>query len=348
MLTRLIDQATPGRIEHAVLTLFEGGRLAEHLVGRGVEVRTLGLDPDRRNLAQAAIRAMGLLPRLRPDVLSGWLHHGNVLAGLLSLGQGGTPCVMNFRSTFDQAELSRPVMRVLRRLSPRADLRLANSRTAAYQLEEAGFGPVRFLPNGFSTEEFSPSQEKRTSLRTRLGIPLEALVVGHVGRAHPVKNQLGLLQAFLRVAGGHPRAHLLFAGRGLPELLGPHNSLPERVHLLPELGEPSEVYAAADVYAHASLAESFPNVIGEAMLMQLPVLCTDVAATRHIVEGRNVVVPPGRVDLLAEGLRTLLSWSDAERAELGASNRTRMRTLFSLEGAVTQFEDLFLSVRRGA
>jgi len=84
--------------------------------------------------------------------------------------------------------------------------------------------------------------------------------------------------------------------------------LGERIKLLGYRPDISDLYNAMDVFVVSSLREGLPNVLLEAMALELPVLCTPVAGIPDLIrDGENgLLVGGGSPRELAEGLRTLL------------------------------------------
>ena len=85
------------------------------------------------------------------------------------------------------------------------------------------------------------------------------------------------------------------------------------------------LYEAFDVFALSSIREGLPNVVLEAMAMEVPVLATRVGGLAAF--GRDgedmLLVPPGSVDDLALGLETLAR-DPALRARLARTARRRV------------------------
>jgi len=342
MLSRIVHCADRSRFRHSVVTILPCEHLEAEMRSAGATFISLGVAEGARP-APRVLTALPKLLRLPPaNLFVGWLNYGGVLASLLGSARG-VPVVLNFRSTPTPADLRRPVMRALRVLAPRAATRLANSHTAQSCLEAAGFGRVGFIANGFSSDEFCRDRDRGLAFRAAHGIPCDAFLFGHVARFHPVKNQAGLLRAAEVVLGTAPQAHMVFVGRAVPSALQPllqTTGSSGRVHLLEGVDEPQEVYSALDAYVHNSDFEGFPNVIAEAMLHELPIVCSDAGESRVIVGEDNLVVPPRRDDLLAAAMSEVLGMSAAARATLGAANRERVSSLYSAERVVAKFEAL--------
>ncbi len=113
-----------------------------------------------------------------------------------------------------------------------------------------------------------------------------------------------------------------------------------RVHFVGELRED----ALADLYRHAALFvlashyEGYGMALTEALMQGLPVVSTTGGAIPHTVPpGAGILVPPGDVVALAEGLRALLA-DPARRAAYAAQARAHAARLPGWSEQVREFE----------
>jgi glycosyltransferase involved in cell wall biosynthesis len=104
------------------------------------------------------------------------------------------------------------------------------------------------------------------------------------------------------------------------------------VRLLGYRSDNQRLYEAFDVFALSSYREGLPNVVLEAMAIETPVVATAVAGVPRLVsDGEDgLLVPPGEVAPLADGLRRVLS--DAELGcRLAAAGRAKVEQRFSFD-----------------
>ncbi|MBA2338744.1 MAG: glycosyltransferase [Acidimicrobiia bacterium] len=183
----------------------------------------------------------------------------------------------------------------------------------------------------------TPSPGRTAAARIALGLSAAHQVVVAVGRQEYQKGHRHLVDAFGLMAGSHPDAVLVIAGRqgkatadleAQIERLG----LGGRVRLLGHRGDVAEVLAAADVFAFPSLYEGLGGALIEAMALGVPIVASDLAALREVVRsGENAdLVPPADPAALAQALSALLD-DEPRRQAYGA----RSRQLFeqSFDGA---------------
>jgi glycosyltransferase involved in cell wall biosynthesis len=106
--------------------------------------------------------------------------------------------------------------------------------------------------------------------------------------------------------------------------------------------------ASSDVVALPSYTEGFPNVIAEAMALGKPILASAVGAIPEMLdiggpEECGIVVPPQKIEPLADALDRLLTKSDF-REDLGKKARQRAERLFSVPVASRLLTDLWDSI----
>ncbi len=142
-----------------------------------------------------------------------------------------------------------------------------------------------------------------------------------LGRLISLKGFDLLLQAFALVAPKHPTWSLAIWGEGpcrheLERLID-QLRLSGRARLCGVTHKPYEILRQADLFVVSSRAESFCNVLCEAMACQLAVVSFSVQGPRHIIRDGvdGVLVPPEDVSALAETLDRLMR-DEAERQRL--------------------------------
>ncbi len=227
----------------------------------------------------------------------------------------------------------RHILLAAERLAARcAHVVLCNSRSLRAQALALGVGPASRLhllgegsSNGVDTDHFSPG---RSMVRARLRLPLQAKVVGFVGRLTRDKGLPELIEAFDQILEREPEAYLLLVGwfdDGEDEL---PVSLRNRIYAHPRIqrtgyvSDPLPFYRAMDVMVLPTWREGFPNVVLEAAATGIPVVTTLSTGSRDSVvpEVTGLLIPPGYPVAIAEAVCKLLA--DPERARrMGAAAR---------------------------
>jgi glycosyltransferase involved in cell wall biosynthesis len=134
------------------------------------------------------------------------------------------------------------------------------------------------IPNGIDLPAFRFDPFQRQRIRTRLGLPLDAFVVGGVGRLEPSKR----FDVLLGALKGLQEAYLLLVGEGTarPELeeLARTLGIERRVRFTGESARTPALLSAMDVLAAPSREETFGLAVVEGLAAGLPVLYTTCPA----------------------------------------------------------------------
>jgi glycosyltransferase involved in cell wall biosynthesis len=379
------------RVLHVITALGVGGaeRMLLKLLGAralaGCEQQVIAMLPGPMGAAMRATGAqvhelnflggvplvggsMGLVQAARrfdPDIVQGWLYHGNLGAALArkSLPRH-VPLVWGIRQSLASLEgenwLARVGIALNRMGSAHPERLLFNSRTSLAQHRTFGFRMTQadYLPNGFDTGSFQPDRQARARWRSAWNIDDDTVVYGMFARFHPSKDHAGFLAAATRVRAARPASRFVLAGTGVdtenPVLVRAVRDagLSDHVTLIGECHDVAGVLPALDVYVSSSISiEAFSNSIGEAMSCALPTVVTNVGDSPWIVGNTGRVVPPADPDALAEAMISVHDLGRSGRSALGAQARQRVVSEFDIEAVAARYAALYdvLSARaRGA
>ncbi len=322
-----------------------GGQLAGGLEEYGVQ----HIKADIRTKAEFSPRVWRALPGMIRVVKDGDfdLVHAQtrvtqVMAEVVKMA-AGTPYVTTCHGRFKHTRLSR------RLLPCWGDRTIAISESVREHLVTELKVPrekVELVYNGIDLERcvnISPGSRAETLKKT--GIPVDAAVIGSVGRFSSVKGFRYLVEAFASLAKERQDLYLLMVGSGPEE-----KDLAERAEsygvrsrvFFVDGPEPLQEYLAAmDIFCMPSLSEGFGLAVVEAMAAGKPCLVSDVGGLTEIVtDGREgLVVPPGSVPALTDAIRRVISSGDlAEKLSLAARERARE---FSLQKTVSRTMEVY-------
>jgi glycosyltransferase involved in cell wall biosynthesis len=354
MLYKLIRQLSGSRLRARVLSIGREERPGRLIRELGVEVVSLDL-PSAIGAARAPLRIRRLLRGFKPQVIQGWMYHGNLVAWMIAASsRSRIPLIWNIRQTlYDlSAEkwLTRHVIRAGARLSRHADRILYVSRLSRTQHQAVGYcdDAAQIIPNGFDLDLLRRDEASRSRIRGELGAQPDTLVIGHLARFHPMKDQAGLIAAAGKVLQAHSEALFVLAGPGLT----PQNTeltqaaaatgFPDRIRFIGEVSDTPGFLSACDIFCLSSAwGEGFPNSIGEAMACELPCVATRVGDTPDIVSDCGVLIEPRDPRALAEGILHLARMDVGARRQLGLAARKRIQTLYSIDKVAADYGDLF-------
>lgn len=183
------------------------------------------------------------------------------------------------------------------------------------------------IENGIDTELFrrrcAPAQ---SALRVQRPAPF---VIGAVGRLSVEKGFDLLIRACEALLERGHEFELWIAGEGDQEAnlraqiaASPHR---ERLRLMGFQEDTRALFESFDLFALSSLREGLPNVVLEAMALELPVLATRCGGLAQFLrDGEDArLVDSGRVEELEKGLEELLASADLRR-RLGTQGRGRV------------------------
>ncbi|MBY0523240.1 MAG: glycosyltransferase family 4 protein [Gemmataceae bacterium] len=201
------------------------------------------------------------------------------------------------------------------------------------------------IENGIDTTEYARTQG-RADARQRLNIPAQRLVIGAVGRLSPEKGFDILIRATHQLLNRGMDVELHVIGEGDDEArlrrLIQELGIEERCRLQGFHSELRPFYEAMDVFVLSSLREGLPNVVLEAMAMEVPVIATAVAGVpRLIQDGCNgVLIPPRECEPLLEALARLLDDPQCREA-LSKAGRQTVETRYSFDQRTRRLQQVY-------
>lgn len=355
MLWKLLAHVDRARFDMHVLCLLGDGRIGEEIRALGIPVTCLGIQS-----SAGAFKAFGELRRylrvVSPDILQGWMYHGNLAAwfGRLLVGSG-VPLIWGVRQSLYDLSREKPatakVIKFCAFVSKAATKILYNSETARGHHEGIGYASLHgeCIPNGFDTDIFCPDESARSGLRHELGLGEDVPVVGMIARFDPMKGHSNFLAAVALLAEQYADVHFVLVGRGVDgenplfQRAAKSALLVERMHLLGERQDIPALTAGLDVAVTPSVSEGFANAIGEAMSCGIPCVVTDVGDSAKVLGDCGRVVPPGDSVALAQAISELLRMLETRRG-LGLRARQRVIDEFSIAAIAARYEALYESL----
>jgi len=208
----------------------------------------------------------------------------------------------------------------------------------------ADMSRVRTVYNGVDPADFPATQ----------GEP-EIPTISWAGRVDPVKDLETLLLAFALVHRQMPEARLRMFGSPPP---GQEAYLERCRALAAELGlgnavafegrveQIRDAYDAGQVVVLCSISEGFPYTLIEAMTCGRPCVATGVGGVGEAVADTGMIVPPRSPEALAQACLTLLQDAGLRR-RLGAAARMRALEYFTVDRAISAFDEIYTFVGTG-
>jgi len=352
MLVKIINE-TLSQSNHRVISLGEIGTQGILLKELGIPVYNLKVTNFTKFLI--SIRTIFLIVKKeKPDIIQGWMYHGNLAASLAGwLRNGNFPVVYNIRhSLYDinkEKKATQWVIRLNSFLSSKTSGVIYNSRISGKQHEAFGFCSNKsiIIPNGFDVNEYKFNIEDRNEIRREFNIDNNVILFCQIGRNHPMKDHANFIRASANLLKEYKDVHFLLVGKNIDsdfKLNKKINNLGigAKMTLCGERDDIKKVWNAVD-YAvlSSSWGEAFPNVLGEAMLCEVPCIATDVGDSKYIIGETGRIVNPNNSDELAGAMLDYAKLSQEERCKLGNKARQRIISIFSIENIAKKYLDLY-------
>ena len=157
---------------------------------------------------------------------------------------------------------------------------------------------VVIMKNAIDTKKFRHSDNERKNIRIELGIDRKTLVIGHVGRFVPVKNQSFLIDIFKTIHEKDPDTVLVLVGGGEKDD-ALKNQIKEKTDRLGLTGyvkflgvreDVERIMQSFDVFLLPSLFEGLPVTMIEAQAAGLPCVISDKVPIQCDITGNVDVV----------------------------------------------------------
>lgn len=352
MLLTFLGELDPAAWRPEVLSLMPAGPLKARADAMGVPVRSAGMaqgrpGPGAFRQVSEAFRSFG------PDIAHGWMYHGNLAASFGAARSGRhTPVIWSIHHSLSNLRHEKPMTRGVIRLSALLSKTTSAisycSKVSAEQHQRLGFASRRqeIIPNGTDCDRFKPAPGARERLKKLIGVEGGRLVIGHVGRAHPMKDQERLVGTIATLVREGYSVHGVFIGAGHQD--GPvekavrEAGIAGNISLLGLRDDVADLTPGFDLFALSSAwGEAFPLAAAEAMACGVPVVATDVGDCAWLVGDAGRIARPGDSESLYAAVKSVLDLDADNRSALGARARRRVIEEFGLDQYVRRHVDLY-------
>lgn len=172
------------------------------------------------------------------------------------------------------------------------DVKIAPSDLAAkYTFGNRAYrkGEVQILHNGLDLDAFAFDKDARQTIRDKLSVYEDNVLLGHIGRFMKQKNHSFLIDVFSDYIKLNPKAKLLLVGDGeeltVIRKLVTEKNLDNDVIFLGIRDDIPVLMSAMDAVLLPSLYEGMPNVVIEAQANGLPCIISDTITRDANVTG---------------------------------------------------------------
>ncbi|MCH7743134.1 MAG: glycosyltransferase [Proteobacteria bacterium] len=189
-----------------------------------------------------------------------------------------------------------------------------------------------------ATELLSPEEARR-----ELGIPDHVYCYAAVGRLVAKKNHDVLLRAYAEIVSPDNCLVIVGSGPRYASLLSLSRDLGIEPNVIFTGNVPGayRIYRAFDGFVFTSgVEEAFGIVLLEAMLAEIPIICSDAAGPREVVGDAGLLFEAGNAKILAKQMKVLEEMDLNERQELQFRGKSRFFAEYTMEQFVRRLNSL--------
>ena len=201
------------------------------------------------------------------------------------------------------------------------------------------------LENAIDTDEYQRTKTTDEAKRA-LGFPVDSYLIGGVGRLSPEKAFDAQIRALHTLLQRGLNVNLVVIGEGGDrtrlEALAKELGVADRVKLPGWQSDVRSYFEAMDVFALSSLREGLPNVLLEAMALEVPSVATRIAGIpRLIQDGQNgFLIEPGDLPALTSSLHSLLTNTEL-RVTIRQAARQTIETRYSFPIRMQRLKQIY-------
>ncbi|WP_291571205.1 glycosyltransferase [Clostridium sp. UBA4548] len=219
-------------------------------------------------------------------------------------------------------------------------------------LEEKSFKGGKFVVNNAIDIEGIKRKETEESIRNKYHISKEDFVFGMVGRFHPIKNHINVIEAFSRFIKEGNKGKLLLIGdgdlRGEVEKKIKGSGLEKSIFITGFVDNPIDYLKLCDCSIIASFSEGGapPLVMLEAAYVKVPVMATKVGDLERILEKQcGYIIKDQSSEAIYETMKK--AYEDQEIQVKGENGERLLYERFTLENFWATYEAIYKNIING-
>jgi glycosyltransferase involved in cell wall biosynthesis len=244
------------------------------------------------------------------------IHSHEFLSDVISMCIGGItkiPIITTLHGWICNTRKDQLYVKLDQKIIKRFDRVIVVSEDIKKKLQNSGISEqkIAVLHNCIKSAAFK-KQGKKGYLNELIGVKLKKPVIGTIGRLSAEKGHEDFIEAAGIVIKKGYSANFILVGDGpdrkkLQDKID-HLNLSKNIFITGYVNDIRKVYEDLDLMILPSYTEGLPNVILEALSMEVPVIATAVGGTPEIIESPEigVLVPPRQPEQLANAIITFL------------------------------------------
>jgi glycosyltransferase involved in cell wall biosynthesis len=329
--SNLVDFTNPNEIELSFVTFAPEGGFTGSMKRRGIRVYSLNA-LGNKNLPKAGRELWGILKREDPEIVHTHLFNPTVLGQNFARWQKRKTVLTRHHSDALHS-LPTKVKRSFYLTLEQRNNKLANHIIAPSRMvrdcivdwEGTPAGKVSIIPYGQTVDRFDAvTNDVVENKRAELGFDQQLSLVC-VSRLFNRKGHQYLFEAIAPLLKNGLNAKIFLVGTGdykdVLEQIATQLGILENIEFLGWRDDGIEIIAAADIIVHPSLEDALSQSLIESLMMQRPIIATDISGASDTLDGGKYgkLVPPADSESFRIALEeTIENIEDArENAKLG-------------------------------
>ncbi|MDD5259282.1 MAG: glycosyltransferase [bacterium] len=258
----------------------------------------------------------------------------------------GIPCIIHVHSTiYTRREIKNSFLQL-------ASLTIAISQSIRDRFIQEGADPGKIIViyNGLGLNDYQLDHKKAIDLKKELGLNDSRKVITQISQIIERKG----IQYFIKMAKQllALRKDVVFLLVGDDKLepgymqemkiLAAEHGIQESIKFTGYRKEIPELTFISDVVVLNSFIEGLPLVLMQAMIMDRPIVATQIPGVDELIENgvSGILVTPGDYRAMAEQVNSLLDSPDKVKA-LTTAGRIKVADLMDLEKQISQIENVY-------
>lgn len=286
-------------------------------------------------------RLVKLLKHLKPDCLHTLLWSANWL-GRLAAQLLAIPCINSLHNNSDHIGITRTIFDLCIP-NPRYTIAVSHEVKESYKHLSKQI-PITVIPNGIDIDTLQHQVKTSRITKSSLGYTDDHIIIGSVGRFHPIKRYPFLLESFACLAAYNKHVRLIIVGSGQAHYLVDLAHKLHIAHLVTWIiNQPAyNYYHLFDWFILSSEKEGISIALLEAMSLGIAPIIT-YHSHKHpvITHGKNgIVAITQNATTFAHIIRSALENKQVQLS-LGKEACKTVQSTFALAAMVQAYEHIF-------
>lgn len=316
------------------------------------------LNYKKNNSFLVFIRVYKLINKINPDLIHSWLYGSDLIASAISILQNRKNILWSIRSSDTMHHLdffSKIFVKILAKFSGVVPKKIiANSYRGKNDHIDLGYNKsnIEVIHNGYDLSKIvkSKNTKLRTKMRNELGIVKHDILIGNVGRDHPMKDHLTFIKSAYYLKKKIKNVKFLILGKGINK----NKNLIEEIRfrklendfilLEPKSIDIKHIYQMLDIFCLTSCdSEGFPNVLVESILSNTLTISTNVGDSKKIINNAELIIPIKKASQIANRLFKIIHYKKKKKKEL-INNLKNNVSNFNIDIISNKYLDIYQNV----